>query len=225
MSHQQVIIELTQNILSYKRDMPLRIGIDGIDAAGKTSLANELADELTKLGYPVLRASIDGFHNPKHIRHQRGSYSPEGYYYDSFSYELLINQLLKPLGPQGNRHVRLSAFDFKTEQETPANELIATDEHILIFEGVFLFKPELINYWDVKIFVDVDFQTSLARAFERDLYLFVSKEEIEKRYNERYIPSQKIYLESENPQEQADIVVDNNDYMNPVITKQRVSIQ
>ena len=217
MTRQQVIHELAQSILSFKRDVPLRVGIDGVDAAGKTSLANELAKELTNLGHPVLRASIDGFHNPKEIRRQRGSLSPEGYYYDSFNYGLLITYLLQPLEPQGNRRIRLSAFDFKTEQETAAEELTATNDHILIFEGVFLFRPELIRYWDVKIFVKIDFQTSLDRALERDLYLFGSKEEIKKRYNERYIPGQKIYLETVCPQQKADIVINNNNFMKPVI--------
>lgn len=217
MTRQQVIHELAQSILSFKRDVPLRVGIDGVDAAGKTSLANELAKELTNLGHPVLRASIDGFHNPKEIRRQRGSLSPEGYYYDSFNYVLLTTHLLQPLEPQGNRRIRLSAFDFKTEQETAAEELTVTNDHILIFEGVFLFRPELIRYWDVKIFVEIDFETSLNRALERDLYLFGSKEEIERRYKERYIPGQKIYLVSETPQQKADIVIDNNDFMNPAI--------
>ena len=217
MTRQQVIAELAQIILSHKKDVPLRVGIDGIDAAGKTSLANELAEVLTKLGHPVLRASIDGYHNPKEIRRQRGSLSPEGYYYDSFNYHLLTTHLLQPLEPQGNRRIRLNAFDFKTEQETAAEELTVTNDHILIFEGVFLFRPELIRYWDMKIFVEIDFETSLNRALERDLYLFGSKEEIERRYKERYIPGQKIYLVSETPQQKADIVIDNNDFMNPAI--------
>lgn len=215
MTRQPVIHELAQSIIFAKRDVPLRVGIDGIDAAGKTSLAHELAEEITKLGHPVLRASIDGFHNPKHIRRQRGSLSPEGYYYDSFNYDLLIMHLLQPLAPQGNRRIRLSAFDFKTEQETTVEELTATDDHILLFDGVFLFRPELVHFWDVKIFVEIDFQTSLNRALERDLYLFGSKEEIEKRYNERYIPGQKIYLETVNPQQKADFLVENNDLTKP----------
>ncbi|HRQ22576.1 MAG TPA: hypothetical protein PLF42_04015 [Anaerolineales bacterium] len=213
MTRQQVIHELTKRILSFKRDVPLRVGIDGIDAAGKTSLANELKN----LGHPVLRASIDGFHKPKEIRRQRGSLSPEGYYYDSFNYNLLTTHLLQPLEPQGNRRIRLSAFDFKTEQETASEEQTATNDHILIFEGVFLFRPELIRYWDVKFFVEIGFETSLNRALERDQYLFGSKGEIEKRYNERCIPGQKIYLEAVHPQQKADIVIDNNDFMNPAI--------
>jgi len=38
MSH-QVIKEVANIILEVKQDFPLRVGIDGIDAAGKTSLA------------------------------------------------------------------------------------------------------------------------------------------------------------------------------------------
>lgn len=217
MTRQQIIHVLTKTIVSAKRAVPLRVGIDGIDAAGKTSLADELAEQLTKLGHPILRASIDGYHNPKHIRHKRGSYSPEGYYYDSFNYELLQENLLKPLEPTGKRICRISVFDFKTDSESAANEITATDDHILIFEGVFLFRAEILRYWDLKIFVDIEFQTSLERAIERDLYLFGSREEIEKRYNERYIPGQKIYFAEEDPKAKADIIVNNNDFTNPII--------
>jgi len=223
MARQQVVHEIAQSILSFKKDIPLRVGIDGIDAAGKTSLANELAEELTNLGHPVLRASIDGFHNPKEIRRQRGNLSPEGYYHDSFNYSLLTSHLLQPLEPHGNRRIRLSAFDFKTEQETTAEELTATNEHILIFEGVFLFRPELIRYWDVKIFVEINFETSLDRALERDLYLFGSKEEIENRYKARYLPGQKMYIEAEHPQEKADIILDNNDFTKPIIMQHKTT--
>jgi uridine kinase len=215
---QQMLKELANIILAVKHDFPLRVGIDGIDAAGKTFLANELASFLTESGHTVIRASIDGFHNPKEIRHKRGSYSPEGYYYDSFNYEFIKDCLLKPLEPQGNRKYRFSAFDFKTEHETQIKELKASDTDMLIFEGVFLFRPELYPYWDFKIFVDINFQTSLARALERDIYLFGDKQEILKRYQERYIPGQQIYLESVNPKTKADVIIDNNDFMKPVIT-------
>jgi uridine kinase len=214
---QKVIKELASIILESKREYPLRVGIDGIDAAGKTFLANEIASYLVENGIPIIRASIDGFHNPRHIRYQRGSYSPEGYYYDSFNYELLKSFLLDPLAPEGNRKIRLKAFEFKTDTETIAEELAATDGHILIFDGVFLFRREIQHYWDLKIFVDIDFQTSIQRALDRDLYLLGDKEEILKRYQERYIPGQKLYFELEKPQAKADIIVINNDYTNPMI--------
>ena len=212
-----MVIELANIILEHKKDTPIRVGIDGIDAAGKTFLANEIARYLEGNGNPVIRASVDGFHNPRNIRHQRGSYSPEGYFYDSFNYELLKSCLLKPLDPEGNRLCRLKAFDFKTDTEIYTDEIKATNADILIFEGVFLFRREIERYWDLKLFVDIDFQTCLKRALERDLYLFGDEKEILKRYQERYIPGQKIYFELEKPKAKADIIIDNNDFANPLI--------
>jgi len=217
--YNQVIKEIVSKIIEKKSNIsPLCVGIDGIDAAGKTFLANELTAFLTKDGYSILRASIDGFHNPRQIRHKRGSYSPEGYYFDSFNYELLENFLLKPLSAKGNRVCRLKVFDFRKEKELHHGELRATNDHILIFEGVFLMRHEIEQYWDLKIFVDIDFKTSIKRALERDLYLFGSEEEILKRYQKRYIPGQKLYFELENPKDKADIIIDNNDFTEPIIT-------
>ena len=42
-----------------------RAAIDGIDAAGKTRLADELAPLIETLGRPVVRCSIDGFHRSR----------------------------------------------------------------------------------------------------------------------------------------------------------------
>jgi len=216
-----MIEEVASRIVVMKKGFPFRVGIDGIDAAGKTTIADEIASCLTDSGHPVLRTSIDGFHNPRRIRHQRGSYSPEGYYYDSFNYELLKRYLLEPLGPTGSRVCQLKGFDFKADTDVCVDELMATNTHILIFEGVFLFRHEIEHYWDLKILVDIDFETSIQRALERDLYLFGDQKEILKKYQERYIPGQKIYIQAEKPHEKADLVINNSDFANPILAMQR----
>ena len=214
----QTLIEtLSNKILSCKGETLLRVGIDGIDAAGKTYLANKIAENLTRRELPIIRAYIDGFHNPREIRHRRGKYSPEGYYYDSFNYDQLKKYLLEPLAPPGNKLCRLRAFDFKTDTKIFSDLVKTSNAHILIFEGVFLFRKEIENYWDFKIFVDIDFQTSIKRALFRDRYLFGSEEEILRHYQKRYIPGQKLYLAKEKPREKADIVIDNNDFKKPFI--------
>ena len=63
---------------------PARIGIDGVDGAGKTSLADELVRPLEARGRSVIRASVDHFHNPRAVRYAAGRQSPEGYFQDSF---------------------------------------------------------------------------------------------------------------------------------------------
>jgi len=49
----------------------VRTAIDGPDAAGKTTLADELAVALRERGRDVIRASIDGFHRPRRERYRR----------------------------------------------------------------------------------------------------------------------------------------------------------
>ena len=46
---------------------PVRVGIDGMSASGKTVFADELAGVLHEKGKRVVRAGLDGFHNPPEI--------------------------------------------------------------------------------------------------------------------------------------------------------------
>lgn len=66
---------------------PARIAVDGPDAAGKTTLADELAAVFRTRGRKVIRASIDGFHRPRAERYRRGEFSPQGCYHDTFDHE------------------------------------------------------------------------------------------------------------------------------------------
>ena len=72
MSRKILLQEITKIILNIQQPYPVRVGIDGIDAAGKTYLADELADHLKESGRGIIRASIDGFHHPREIRSRRG---------------------------------------------------------------------------------------------------------------------------------------------------------
>ena len=215
MSRKAVISQIVDAILTMEYTHPLRVAIDGIDAAGKTSLANELVVPLASHGRDVIRASMDGFHNPRDLRYQRGKDSPEGYFYDSFNHEALTACLLKPLGPDGNLEYQTGAFDFQSDTQANSPSFHAQKDAILIFDGVFLLRPELIDYWDFSIFVAIDFDVSVERAAQRDQYLFGSAEAVRKRYWKRYVPGQRIYLETCQPKKHADIVIDNNDFMHP----------
>jgi uridine kinase len=57
---------------------PIRVAIDGPPAAGKTTLADELAVVLREQGRDVIRATIDDFLFPRAQRYPRGEYSAEG---------------------------------------------------------------------------------------------------------------------------------------------------
>src|SRR5689334_3419655 len=115
MNRHNVLDLVGQQITARLGGHPFRVAIDGIDAAGKTTFADALADILRLQGYGVILASIDGFHNPSDIRSRRGKLSPEGYYEDSFNYPALKELLLGPLGPNGSLYYQSKLFNFHTD--------------------------------------------------------------------------------------------------------------
>jgi uridine kinase len=218
MTQRQLFEQLATYLCEIELAHPMRVAIDGIDAAGKTTLANMLAPMLQQHGRSVIRASLDDFHNPRAIRYARGASSPEGYYYDSFDYVALKRLLLAPLGPEGSRAYREAVFDFRTDAPVLVPERHAPPDAVLLFDGVFLFRPELAAYWDVKMFVDVTFEESLARAMQRDQALLGTAKAVQARYHERYVPGQRLYFGLCDPRAQAHIIIDNNNVNEPVIS-------
>lgn len=217
MKSSHLVDYLVSLIIEIEQAHPVRVAIDGPDAAGKTTLAQRLIAPLQSHGRPVIRASIDGFHNPARIRYGRGKISPEGYYKDSFNYSALKESLLIPFGPSGSRRYVSAVFDYQTDSEAQTPIQVAEANAVLLFDGVFLLRSELMAYWDFSIFIDADFETALTRAEQRDAILFGSIEEVRKRYEHRYIPGQKLYYAESLPRKRADVVIDNNDPGNPVI--------
>jgi uridine kinase len=215
----RLIEQLADRILAVQRSHPLRVAIDGIDASGKTTLADELVRAVQARGRPVLRASLDGFHRPRADRYRRGAGSAEGYYRDAFDYPALRDNLLFPLGPGGDRRCRLAVFDFRTDRPVSAPTFLAQQDAVLLLDGVFLLRPELDPYWDFRIFLSVDFDTALLRALRRDLALLGSEAAVRERYLQRYQPGQRLYLEEARPLDRADIIVDNNDPGQPEVKR------
>lgn len=207
--------QLAERIILIQRPHPVRVAIDGIDAAGKTTLADELAHALEGRGRMVIRASVDGFHRPRAERYQRGEASPSACYEDSFNYPALKEALLLPLGPGGTRRYRRAVFDVRRDMplSTPAEE--APIDALLLFDGVFLLRPEIASLWEYHVFIKVDFEVGLQRALQRDVPLFGSDEATRERFLQRYYPAQRLYLAGARPEQRANAIVDNNDVRHP----------
>ena len=217
MTRDALLAELADAVCAVTRDHTVRVAIDGVGASGKTVLADELADSLTSLGRRVIRASIDGFHRPREARYERGSTSPEGYLDDSFDYEAVRSCLLAPLGPGGSGRYRTAVFDFRSESPVDSPERSAESDAVLLFDGVFILREELRPLWDFAVFVDAGFDVTLARALRRDLPLFGSERAVRERYERRYIPGERLYLERCRPFDHADAVVRNDDPVNAAL--------
>jgi uridine kinase len=210
-----VLEAIGARITAVRLPHPTRVGIDGVDASGKTTLGDELAEVVAGGGGQVVRASLDGFHRPREQRYRLGPDSPSGYYQDSFDYPALRRVLLDPLGPGGSRRYLRAVFDYRVEQPLSLPWEIADRGAVLIFDGVFLLRPELQGCWDLTVFLEVPFAEVLRRACRRDRTAMGSAAAVERRYRARYLPAQERYLEECRPSIRADLVMDNSNPSRP----------
>jgi uridine kinase len=148
----------------------------------------------------------------------RGLDSPRGYYHDSFNHEALEEHLLRPF-VAGAPTVRTKVFDFRTDSPVDSEPVPVPEHCTLLLDGVFLHRPQLRHWWDLSIYLHVPEHVTIARAIERDLDLFGSREAVEARYRERYLPGQAIYRDESRPHDAAHIVIDNSDHEAPVVLK------
>ena len=213
---QALLVRIADSVRSFLANQArVIVAFDGPDAAGKTTMADALA---LLLGDSAIRASIDGFHNPRDLRLRRGPLSPEGYYQDSFDYERLCADLLGPFAG-GARRILLHEFDYRSEGAEEAFVDGLPESAVLVFDGVFLLRPETRSFWDLSVYVDVPPAVSLHRALVRDLDLFGSAVEVTSRYEARYLPGQALYREESDPKPRATVVVDNSEPSRPVILR------
>lgn len=213
MNRPELLATLATQIQALPNANTRRVAIDGVDGAGKTSLADELAAELTTRGEHVIRASTDSFHNPRRIRHQQGRTSPTGFYQDSFNYRALLEHLLIPLNPNNTGTYITQIYDITTETPVTQQPRQAPAAAILVFDGIFTHRNELIDFWDYSIWLEVPFTTSIPRVARRaGLNPDPTHES-----NHRYVAGQKLYMAECNPQARATIHIDNTDLANPTI--------
>ena len=193
---------------------PTRVAVDGPPASGKTTLADELAVVLRGQGRAVIRATIDDFLFPRARRYRRGEYSADGCYFDTHDTETLTRVLLDPLGRGGDRRFQDKAYDHASDTALSPPAAASPADAVLVFDGVFLLRPELVDRWDLRIFVSTELEKTVRRAVVREGRKSPPAE-VERRWRERYIPSQQLYFATAHPDERADIVVHNDEPRQP----------
>jgi uridine kinase len=199
------------------------VGIDGRSASGKSTFADELAAHLGQRGREVIRSTTDSFHRPRAQRLARGTTSADGYYLDSHDLDRIATELLGPFR-EGAGRVLVAAFDEPTD--TACEEIVdVTADAVLVFDGLFLHRPEFAAVWDVSIYLDADERcdTDWLQYLLTDLPDDVSQRavELDRRLDAarwpRYRHGWDRYTGDVAPHRRATIVVDNNDLAHPRI--------
>lgn len=216
-AHASLLSRLAGAIVALHPARIVRVAIDGVDGAGKTTLANALAPVMAAQGRPTIRASVDDFHHPRALRYARGRYSPDGFFLDSYDYDAFRTLLLDPLSPDGSGRYVAKHFDLDNDRLIDLLKEQAASGAALIVDGIFLHRPELQSYWDLSIFLKVDFDVSVPRGAQRDPAL--DSPDPGAPLNQRYVGGQKRYLSECDPEQRADIIIGYNDLREPRILK------
>ena len=182
------------------------VAIDGMDGAGKTHFADDLAVALTATGRSVFRASMDDFHRSQAERHARGADSADGYYRDSFDYSTFRRVLLEPFRMGGSTAFVTAAFDHVRDLPVQSKWRTGPKDAMLVLDGIFLNRPELAGLWNYSIWLDVTREIAEKRMLDRD----GPTENVE-----RYRGGQDLYLAEANPRTAASSIIDNSDFDHP----------
>lgn len=205
----------------------LLIGVDGQSGSGKSTFGDELAAVIQSRGVSVVRSTTDSFHRPRAQRVALGPTSAEGFYADSHQLDLIVDELLRPFS-EGADRVLVAAFDEPSDASLRAVVEIADAEPtVLVFDGLFLQRPELEQWWDHAVYLDADERSdrewldfllsnlpeaSTARANVID-------ERLERARWPRYRSGWRHYVEQADPASKASMVIDNNDLARPRIIR------
>jgi uridine kinase len=89
---------------------------------------------------------------------------------------------------------------------------------ILIVDGVFAYRPEFNDYWDFRVWVDIDAELSVARGVQRDAEMSGDGEQAEKLHRNRYLVGERLYIAEVDPCSFVDVIIDNTDFERPHLT-------
>ena len=167
----------------------ITVGIDGRCAAGKTTLASELAKRFSA---PVVHAD-HFFLRPEQRTEAR--YREAG---GNLDRERLLAEVLSPL----SRGESISYRPFDCKSGTLGKEITLPASRVVIVEGSYSLHPDLRNYYDLKIFLTVSNDEQRKRITERE------GNERAQSYFTRWIPLEQAYFSALAPDRCCDIVLD-----------------
>ncbi len=212
-----LIDQLTSAICTVPPGHPTRVAVDGITAAGKSTLTAELGESVGRRGRPVITLSMDDFHQPRSHRYRQGRRSAVGYFEDAYDFDAFLEHVLVPLGPGGNRQYRRRVHDLATDQVIDEEPVEAPADALVIVDGSFLQRSELRSHWDYRILVRTSFDVARDRVVGRDADFLGGAEAARELFDVRYQAAFRLYLESARPEGSAEVVVDNDDPARPTL--------
>lgn len=207
--HLSIVDKALETIIARFRSAPERnliVGISGIDGSGKSTLAQQIESALARLDITAAQVNLDDLLNPKSIRHKSRD-QIRGYFEDNFDFASLVNKVLDPARKAARFATLYPVLNLDTDQRS-TREFAFHGPGVLLVEGVFLFKKELRDKFDLKVWIEIPFEDAMDRVVARTRdERYGDGEAIRARYETRFFPTQRYHLERDRPAEVADIVL------------------
>ncbi|MDD4688944.1 MAG: uridine kinase [Eubacteriales bacterium] len=169
-------------------DKPTIVAIDGRCGAGKTTVASKLQDILS---CNVIHMD-DFFLRPEQRKEERLNIPGE-----NVDHERFLKEVLLPLS--SGEAFSYRPFNCKTQSLMPPIDVTPCD--ITIIEGSYSCHNNLWDYYNFRIFVDVDESVQLERIINRN------GQQMAQVFKEKWIPLEEKYFEKFNIKNRSDIVI------------------
>ncbi|GAA4958692.1 uridine kinase [Algibacter aquimarinus] len=184
----------------------LIIGIAGGTGCGKTTVVNQILNELPEGEVGVI--SQDSYYkDTTHLTYEERT----NINFDhprSIDFDLLVNHL-KEL--KGNNPIHQPVYSFVKHNRT-GDTILTHPRKVMIVEGILILtNRELRDMFDIKIFVHADTDERLIRRLKRDIKeRGRDLDEVLTRYQKTLKPMHEQFIEP--MKEYADIIIPNNKY-------------
>ncbi len=164
----------------------LILGIDGVGGSGKTTLAKIIQNELNN----CVIVQMDDIYSPQ----LQASDIPR-----------IKDQVFLPLISGNN--AKFQIYDWKTEKLSQWQIIIP--KGILIIEGVYALDRQIINYYDIKIWIDYPPELGFERGVKRD----INGDGVDnsEKWKKVWMPLEEKYIIEQNPRSKADYVINGDE--------------
>lgn len=180
------------------------ITIDGLDGSGKSTFARGLSIALERAGVLSVLVRVDDF---RRAMDWAAAPSEADAYYDHY-YDLARCEQTLAAFLAGSSGVDVPTFDIPSERVVGSRPLVFEGCAVAVVEGVFPLRLPSVAEGTL-IYLETSETEARRRIIARDLNKGRTREEITRRIDRRYFPSQARYRDAFGPRERADVIIDN----------------
>ena len=177
--------------LTLSKERPFIIAISGFGGAGKSTFAEKLHQKLTNSQI----VSIDSF--SIHEWHRNAEW-------DNFDRGRFAKEVLQP--------ARMNQFPLRYIHEpwpgNPEETRIVPQTRYLVVEGCSIFHPNLLQYYDFKLWIDCSLEEATRRGMWRDRHFH--KNEQDYYWQNIWMPNERDFYEKYRPDLVADMQFSTN---------------